>query len=180
MSHCDSIYSVDSNYIGVTNFLPCVALYQKELQVQCAKLSEYIKTFKCFTAAQKCIQEEAHFENFPAEHFNSQDCDLLSPVEDGLEGERHLVQIDLMTPGPNNPDGIGMKDQEAILAGVSPTILELGDTPETSVAERGRQADPVSVSLSCASDYKQVTLPIHHMLFPASDQGKYLFFLFAF
>lgn len=133
------------------------------------KLSENIKTFKCFTAAQKCVQEEAHFENFPAEHSKSQDCNLLSPVEDGLEGGRHLVQIDLMTPRPNNPEETGRKDQEAVLAGVSPTILELGVTPETSGAERGRQAYAVSVSLSCASDYKQVTLPIHHMLFPVSD-----------
>lgn len=180
MSHYDSIYSMDSNYIGVTNCLSCVALYQKELQVQCAKLSENIKTFKCFTAAQKGVQEEAHFENFPAEHSNSQDCDLLSPVEDGLEGGRHLVQIDLMTPRPKNPEESGRKDQEAVLAGVSPTILELGVTPETSDAERGRQADSVGVSLSCASDYKQVTLLTHHMLFSTSDQGKYLFFLFAF
>lgn len=146
--------------------------------MQCAKLSENIKTFICFTAAQ-CVQEEAHFENFPAEHSKSQDCDLLSPVEDGLEGGRHLVQIDLMTPRSNNLEETGRKDQEVVLVGVSPTILELGVTPETSGAERGRQADSVSVSLSCASDYKQVTLPIHHMLFSASDQGKYLFFLFA-
>lgn len=101
------------------------------------KLSANIKTFKCFTTAQKCIQEEAHLEILPAEHHKSQDWDTLSP-RDGLEGARHLVQIDLLTPRPNNPEEIGRKDQEAVLAGVSPVILELGVTPETSDAERGR------------------------------------------
>lgn len=76
------------------------------------------------------MEEQANVCELPPEQFNCQDRGLSSPRVDGLEIEDETANVELTTPQLR-------VDQEEPVPKLTPVILELGVSPESSDADRG-------------------------------------------